>query len=656
MSSRILVLLALALLPIATASCGQDDADPAAEATSIPCPDGILTDFSEVEGETIECGTVTVPIDYDEPDGPTMDLVYAILRSRSAAPAPDPVISLHGGPGMSELAVLTEGYTARFETLRQRRDLVFFDQRGGGYSFGPIDCKALFDEEFEAALAEAEEALGPDAPLYAPRMTASQAINGDCAEALMAEGVDLSQFNTVNNARDVARLADALGLDSYNLLGTSYGTRLGLEVLRQQPEGLRSLLIDSVVPHDIPFNDRMPEANIEAFQSIQAMCLLDEACAAAYPDLEERLNRVFARLDKEPLTTERGFPVTSEDLEVLLTITINTPLTVGMVPYLPRMIHELDEGVTETYEGLTSMSLLISDEAEDRYVASAADDAEGRRLLDEANDLARQSAELDAEASSLALQALAAIRASAPGDRFWIAVDERWESSHSAAEARDFRTDYLSLPTRAPTAATLEAFVDRHFRGADAQELSAVIAGLSEEEIARMFEDAHFNRRFHDLANEMAHHLYSCNDGVPFNSLEGLLAYAETSPIPGLTRGEVEKQALFLEGCERLPTGTLPDSFHEPVTGDGTVPVMVFGATNDTQTAVSWARKAADDVVGARYVEFPNSGHGAMAYSRCAQDVAAAFLDDPDVEIDSSCTADLVPRFVLPDEPLGEDA
>ena len=85
----------------------------------------------------------------------------------------------------------------------------------------------------------------------------------------------------------------------------------------------------------------------------------------------------------------------------------------------------------------------------------------------------------------------------------------------------------------------------------------------------------------------------------------------------------------------------------------GSIAVLVFAGTNDTQTATSWARQAAEDVTGAQYVEFPNAGHGVIQFSQCAKDIAAAFVDNPDSEVNSACTAELVPRFVLPDEPLG---
>lgn len=99
-------------------------------------------------------------------------------------------------------------------------------------------------------------------------------------------------------------------------------------------------------------------------------------------------------------------------------------------------------------------------------------------------------------------------------------------------------------------------------------------------------------------------------------------------------------------------TVTAPESFHETVTGDGSVPIMVFMGTNDTQTATIWGEQAAEDLFSSQYVSFPNADHGAIKFSRCAKDVAAAFFDNPEAEVNTSCTADLVPRFVLPDTPL----
>lgn len=55
----------------------------------------------EVEGETLVCGQIEVPQNWDEPDGTTITLTYAVMHSPSQAPFVDPVLFFHGGPGES---------------------------------------------------------------------------------------------------------------------------------------------------------------------------------------------------------------------------------------------------------------------------------------------------------------------------------------------------------------------------------------------------------------------------------------------------------------------------------------------------------------------------------------------------------------------------
>ena len=103
------------------------------------------------------------------------------------------------------------------------------------------------------------------------------------------------------------------------------------------------------------------------------------------------------------------------------------------------------------------------------------------------------------------------------------------------------------------------------------------------------------------------------------------------------------------QGLHR-PNRTIVDQ--DVVTGDDSVPVLVLTGTNDTQTATTWGEQVAADLIGAQHVSLPNAGHGVIGFSKCAQDISAAFMDDPRADVDSTCIAELVPRFVLPDEPL----
>ncbi|MGF1536967.1 MAG: hypothetical protein ACFB4J_10870 [Elainellaceae cyanobacterium] len=107
-SLKSLLVLAGVLSPLAFLPTQAEarDATLLAQATAdryptleIPCPDAVPP--GEIEGETITCGILTVPEDYDDPDGRQIELTYAILHSLSLAPAPDPIMDLRGGPGGS---------------------------------------------------------------------------------------------------------------------------------------------------------------------------------------------------------------------------------------------------------------------------------------------------------------------------------------------------------------------------------------------------------------------------------------------------------------------------------------------------------------------------------------------------------------------------
>ena len=87
------------------------------------------------------CGQLSRPLDPARPDGPLIDLHYAVLPALARNKKPDPVFFFAGGPGQSaiELAGLVAHLTAR---LSNRRDVVLVDQRGTGRS-APLLCIVL---------------------------------------------------------------------------------------------------------------------------------------------------------------------------------------------------------------------------------------------------------------------------------------------------------------------------------------------------------------------------------------------------------------------------------------------------------------------------------------------------------------------------------
>ncbi len=279
----------------ATSPTPPVDAAPPAFVTG-PCP--FRRDATG--GADITCGTLTVPQHRDRPDGPTLQLAVAIVRSANPAKAPDPVVYLEGGPGGSALAAV-ETWTTPPSPLLADRDVILVDQRGTGYSEPRLTC----DRETRSMPADTD---GEVARLFRA-----------CRDRLASSGVDLGAFSTAESAADVDDLRRALGLAQVDLFGVSYGTRLALRVLADHPDGIRSIVLDSVYPVGVRGYEEQPTVLWQAMANLFAGCRADPGCDAAYPDLEARLTAAVERLDRSPAPVTVTDPDTGEPVDIDLT-------------------------------------------------------------------------------------------------------------------------------------------------------------------------------------------------------------------------------------------------------------------------------------------------------------------------------------------------
>ena len=93
---------------------------------------------------------------------------------------------------------------------------------------------------------------------------------------------------------------------------SSYGTLLGLHLMRNHPEGLRSVILDSVVPPDVNFLSEIAASEDRVFGEVFAACAADPACAAAYPNLEARFYALVAQYDQLPVDITLTDPETGQ--------------------------------------------------------------------------------------------------------------------------------------------------------------------------------------------------------------------------------------------------------------------------------------------------------------------------------------------------------
>ena len=139
--------------------------------------------------------------------------------------------------------------------------MVAFDQRG-------VDASAAAQSRCFNTLASDPEALVQATRGVGDRVALTRKMTRACLDEIAASGADITKINTWQNAQDVSAVMHTLGYPTYNIYGISYGTKLGQEVMRSAPEGLRSVVLDSVAPVQVPIYDTLALPHAEAIQSI----------------------------------------------------------------------------------------------------------------------------------------------------------------------------------------------------------------------------------------------------------------------------------------------------------------------------------------------------------------------------------------------------
>lgn len=348
MFMRKALVFAITLLVIVGAGMAQTD-----DFAETPCPidlPGYIT-----EGEDIICGFVTVPEQHAQPDGPTIQVMVAIYPARGTNPQPDPVIFLHGGPGASAIGdvggLILDSSFGR--TVLNSRDLVFIEQRGTQFSVPDLQCDEFRDVTYEFAgdVLELEE----DLALFEQTVTA-------CRDRLIGEGVNLSAFDSVENAADIEAVRLALGYEQVNIYGSSYGTLLGQHYMRDYPDSIRSAVLDAVVPTDLNFVPEIAVNAQRAFDVLFDACAADSFCSSNYPDLEATLYALVDDLNANPITVSAADDIETFSNFVDVAVTGDDFLNylfgafyvTELLPILPDFIYSVRDGEDDL------LSLLIT--------------------------------------------------------------------------------------------------------------------------------------------------------------------------------------------------------------------------------------------------------------------------------------------------------
>ena len=333
---RILTSLLILTLTI-LASCSPRGLTPVSE-NSLPLEDCALTSPTGRQFDA-RCGVLTVPEDRSNPSGRQIELHIAVFPAIKRNPQPDPLFLLAGGPGQSAIETFPSMIGLLFN-IHEDRDIVLVDQRGTGES-NPLKCLKPEDEDLTEE--ESIEKLK------------------SCPQSLDA---DLRFYNTEIAMTDLDEVRSALGYDTINIYGASYGTRAALTYLRMFPEHVRTVTLDAVVDPDfVMFMDAAKDGQA-ALDKFFARCEANDACSNIFPNLSSEFDNLLERVDEAPPKITIPHPLTNKPLELEITrqlitnMVFNTLYAPEIVATLPLSIHQAYED--ENYVPLISQAFLVN--------------------------------------------------------------------------------------------------------------------------------------------------------------------------------------------------------------------------------------------------------------------------------------------------------
>jgi pimeloyl-ACP methyl ester carboxylesterase len=273
---------------------------------------------------TGQCGWLEVAENPADPDGRQIRIRVARIPARDRVVEPDPLVFFAGGPGQAA----TETWPLVAHALRKvnkNRDILLVDQRGTGQS-NPLKCPEI----------EVEEALAADWDELA-RAT---------RECLASLDGDPRYYTTTVAMHDIDAARAALGYDTVNLYGGSYGTRAAQVYLRLFPDRVRTVVLDSVVPQSLALGTEHAAKLDQALYRVLDGCDADPDCGKAFPATAEKLAALARNLQDNPVEVTIEHPTTGQpmtftfDRDVLSSALRFLSYSSDTQAMLPLLIHE----------------------------------------------------------------------------------------------------------------------------------------------------------------------------------------------------------------------------------------------------------------------------------------------------------------------------
>lgn len=292
--------------------------------------------------DRLRCGFVSVPENYNAPNGKQIQVHYAVLPAVKPSFTQEALLAIAGGPGQSAIENAAS-FDQIFSKVRQQRDILLIDQRGTGQS-NLLQCSG---DGFEGALALNEDDLD---------------IAVDTQECLDTIEADVAQYGSQTALKDFEAVRNHLGYQKLHIYGISYGTRMAQLYMRHYPQVLATVTLDGVVPMQQSVL-HIGDAIDRAIGLLLDNCSSNELCHDQFGELEQELNQVNTLLSQGPLISQTRDPLTNEPTQLTMTRAkfmgaIRMALySTNVRALLPHAIHQAAQGNYQAIMGLYALTV-----------------------------------------------------------------------------------------------------------------------------------------------------------------------------------------------------------------------------------------------------------------------------------------------------------
>ena len=291
-----------------------------------------------------ERGLLMVPSCRKHEESPAIALSFVRVharRNRGTAP----LVVLAGGPGASAIGSFETGFFEHVERFSETCDVVTFDQRGANSALANLDNPAPARYDFN-------DVLTRETFLDAQRASARE-----LASYWHERGVNLNDYNTIESAHDVNDLRRALDVPRINLHGASYGSHLGLAVLKQHGEYIERAIL--CIVEGLDDTHKLPANTDRHFRHLGELARSDRSLKGEFPDLVGEIAEVLDTFERNPQTVKFANQDTKTPAgRFAVQLVLGNALgSIRAIRELPSFVRQLGKGEVATLSRRVERSL-----------------------------------------------------------------------------------------------------------------------------------------------------------------------------------------------------------------------------------------------------------------------------------------------------------